>query len=101
MIQDGLHDIIGNILLHILMTDQQIPNNSNWDINFLPGISFSRDNPLYVDWPILLPHLRNSLRMANEFYFLPGSSAEINNCCSRKTSHPKKGINLFIPQSAS
>ena len=98
MVKERLYDIVYHILLHVFITDKEIPYHGDWNVHILPRIGLGRNDPFHIDRPLGLPHLWNRIYMANEFYFNPGGGPKVCYGCSGEASHPEEGINLSVLQ---
>ncbi len=100
LLEEGFHDLVGDLLLHVGVADEDIPHLGGGHFLFLAGVALGRDDARRVERAVLRGHLGHGVAVADELERDARGGAQVGDRGRRDAAVPEIGVDLAVFQRA-
>src|SRR4029079_5872890 len=96
LVEDRLDDVVGVLIRHLGVRDQDIPHDGVLVVRRLPGVSARFDGAPGIEVALLGVHLRGKIGVIDELQLHAGRGAKVSHRRCRQTADPEERIDLVV-----
>src|SRR5918992_3964418 len=96
LLEHRLHDVVGGLLLHVLVRDEQVHHRGLAIVRVHALVGVLRDAVLDVELAVFLVHLVHEIGVVDELDLHAGRVGEVAHRGGRQPAHPEERVDLAV-----